>query len=323
MKRSREIDVLNVHIDRLLKRKAEKLSSHFNHSFCEDKSCSICLEEILDDVIQVELPCRHAFCSPCLHSYHISTQIEFSCPLCRAQLSENLYQYIYNNAVRLIRRADDAKSKVVARDHFVLVAREEYQRLCQLFETASESIHPSAHWLARQLQVQLLCSERRYEECIEVGEALLNSENGGFNLGVRPIVDTIRCISVCLEGLGKHKEALVSLRRIQDILIASNDQDGVVDLKRQLYMDMCRVLFKNRQFTMAIHTGTQAIVINRHFEGVYEYVALSYKAKGKWDDAITTMKKAVRYETPWDKENVKKVQEIYRKLLEEYSSISS
>jgi tetratricopeptide (TPR) repeat protein len=84
---------------------------------------------------------------------------------------------------------------------------------------------------------------------------------------------------------------------------------------------MCRIQFKNRQFTMAIHTGKMAIDINRHYDGVYEYIALAYKAKGRWKEAIATMECALRYEIPWDKRNHQRLKALYDELTQEASLI--
>ncbi len=41
--------------------------------------------------------------------------------------------------------------------------------------------------------------------------------------------------------------------------------------------------------------------MNRHFEGVYEWLVKSYEAKGDLRGAAVMMRRAVRYDSPWDK----------------------
>eukprot|EP01036_Dinobryon_divergens_P036673 gene36673-47804_t len=62
-----------------------------------------------------------------------------------------------------------------------------------------------------------------------------------------------------------------------------------------------------------------AIELDRHYEGVYKYIALSFKGLGDLDRAIWTMWKAVRYETPWDTENKSRVTELLNELIAEKS----
>lgn len=333
LKRAQQIDEDNQMIDYILQRKITRPNRRECdiNKYCitesegdDSNSCAICFECIIDVATELELPCHHVFCSSCLHSYNIISPTDFSCPLCRASMNEHLYQYIYNNAMRLMRRADDMKSNESVKNHYLHVAREEYYRLCKLYETASDVIHPIAQWLAGQLNVQLLQLEEKFHECIINGEMLLQqSENDGIITGIRPLVDTLRCIGISQEMIGNNKESLITFRRIQDILVDIKDFDSIVDLKRQLYIDMCRLQYKNRQFTMAIHTGGMAIEINRHFAGVYEYIALSYKSKKKLKEAILIMEDALRYETPWDARNRSRLRTVYADLRKEYTSLDT
>jgi hypothetical protein len=46
----------------------------------EPKDCSICLEKLIDDDIELELPCKHRFHVYCIQRW---AGINKNCPLCR------------------------------------------------------------------------------------------------------------------------------------------------------------------------------------------------------------------------------------------------
>ena len=46
----------------------------------ESKDCSICLEKLIDDDIEIELPCKHRFHVYCIQRW---VDINKNCPLCR------------------------------------------------------------------------------------------------------------------------------------------------------------------------------------------------------------------------------------------------
>ena len=50
----------------------------------EPRDCSICLEKLIDDDIEVELPCKHRFHVYCIQTW---SRINKNCPLCRADIS--------------------------------------------------------------------------------------------------------------------------------------------------------------------------------------------------------------------------------------------
>lgn len=59
----------------------------------ESEECAICLGHLNTPTL---LRCGHAFCIRCLELHNMSGGT--TCPMCRAQLDDNLVQYIYTNA---------------------------------------------------------------------------------------------------------------------------------------------------------------------------------------------------------------------------------
>ena len=84
-------------------------------------------------------------------------------------------------------------------------------------------------------------------------------------------------------------------------------------MQRQFFHDMSHCLYEAGDYDRAIMAAEIAIDLNRHFENVYEYLVKSYQAKGDLSAAIVMMKRAVRYDSPWDKDR----QEVLRGKLRE------
>jgi tetratricopeptide (TPR) repeat protein len=90
-----------------------------------------------------------------------------------------------------------------------------------------------------------------------------------------------------------------------------------VPQERHCYMQLIRCYYELGDHDRAIRAGGYAIAMNRHFPGVYEYVAKARKAKGDLAEAIQLMRRSVLYETPWDEENIAKQWHLLKELLEE------
>jgi len=84
--------------------------------------------------------------------------------------------------------------------------------------------------------------------------------------------------------------------------------------ERRMIMGMSRCLYHLEKYDTAIELGESAITMNRHFPQVHKHVALSQKAKGDYAAALTTMARAVQYETPWDEANKKVVLKMYEEM---------
>eukprot|EP01032_Pedospumella_encystans_P011224 gene11224-13063_t len=53
------------------------------------------------------------------------------------------------------------------------------------------------------------------------------------------------------------------------------------------------------------------------YHNVHRYMALSQRALGQLDEAVLTMRRAVRYEEPWHEEHTQRCQELLNELLAE------
>ena len=59
------------------------------------------------------------------------------------------------------------------------------------------------------------------------------------------------------------------------------------------------------------------ITLNKIYVGVYEYLVKSYQGKGDLKTAVIMMKRAIRYETPWDPAHIEELRTQLHVLEEE------
>lgn len=105
-----------------------------------------------------------------------------------------------------------------------------------------------------------------------------------------------------------------------DMLESMEEPDyGSPPQQRQIFMGLSRCAYELGVYDRSIYAAQAALDMNRHFPGVHKFKALSEKAQGDLDAAITTMNRAVLYETPWDEDNKAKVLKLYNELLSEKS----
>lgn len=96
----------------------------------------------------------------------------------------------------------------------------------------------------------------------------------------------------------------------EDVYMASSPPQ-----QRRVWMGLTRCFYEMGQYDKAIHAGTAAIEMNRHFPQVHRYVALSQKASGDLDAAKASMTRAVLYECPWDDSNLKANMELLKETF--------
>ena len=104
---------------------------------------------------------------------------------------------------------------------------------------------------------------------------------------------------------------------IQMLMSLEGPEDASPPQNRQVFMGLSRCAYELGVFDRSIFAAEAALEMNRHFQGVHKYKALSEKASGDIDAAIRTMNRAVLYETPWDEDNKAEVLKLYNELLAE------
>lgn len=78
--------------------------------FCEETTCSICLEYFTDPVI---IYCGHNFCQACLTQYWEETDRKASCPQCREMFPDKNFRPNWQlaNLVELVKKLKTGKGR--------------------------------------------------------------------------------------------------------------------------------------------------------------------------------------------------------------------
>ena len=261
-----------------------------------DLECSICLEVMDSPVI---LPCDHKFCFACLNTHNGSMELDVNCPLCRSELPNNLFQFVYCNAVMFLRRANSEPFGSDKRLMHALMAQLELRKL----PPAVLETQPEIRFCLGDVHLCL----GEFQEALDV---------------YRPLVTRIKepktllglhiNLSKAYIGLGDFETSKLSLR---DAMHYCDQTDAVPS--RQIFSNFSRCCYELGEFADAIEYGEIVIEMNRHYEGAYTYVALAHKAQGNFSEAVHTMQRACAYETPWDPVNIAKVNTLLIQCMKE------
>jgi tetratricopeptide (TPR) repeat protein len=170
-------------------------------------------------------------------------------------------------------------------------------------------------------RAKMAMDEGREEEADQIMEEIEQFHQEGhsvsrFKKGVG--LDLLLQMAKAQELVQEWEAAIETYKRLfhetyEDFSVATPVQ------QRKLLMGISRCFYKVGNYKGAIAMGEGAIDMNRHFPGVYKYVALSYRETGDRQMAKTTMNRAVLYETPWDDQNREEAYELFKDLASEDS----
>ena len=283
-----------------------------------EQSCAICFEVI---ETPVQLPCHHIFCSACITQYQ-DVDMALKCPLCRSELDTNLFQFVYKNAASFMQRANGLPENSALYLHAVKIARKEFDRLKDIMGRSSHSIQSSLPIDASEAELLLL--EKRYEEAITfASEALIKHQEELQHHQIRIKAYLYLVQAEAYEGLEKYNDAikLIIKQFIEPLDYQLHDQLRI-EYRNALNL-LVRCCYKAGKYPQAIDSGYWAISMNRSYEGVHEYVAWSFQALGKWDEAVAVLRKAVRYVAPWDPAQTARYQQLLEDMLKAYHEIET
>ena len=285
----------------------------------DKETCCICLESALSIDNSFFLPCKHFLCGKCVYKlpekHHVVEdedgdrevlRIERAkCPLCRAELPEmNAWlQYLYESACELIQRANRLPKG--SEERAFLCSYSSHQ--CRLLENflldiisekgpSNNSVanHGRISKLLDLVLVDIRLCEGNPEACLEKAQELLS--NGSFSDNKPRRVDLFIKIGESYVEL-KDFEKATKLGFLEALKLVDQTMAGP---SRKIYHALIQCFYELEDYTKALGCGEAAVEMNRHYDGLYKYIALSHKAVGDLDMAIDTMSDAVVYEAPWD-----------------------
>lgn len=237
------------------------------------------------------------------HQKYLS--VSASCPLCRSKVSNGLFQYVYANAsyfVNMARRMPSQKA------HYCSLARKELRAFEDKQLTSPE---------IKTVTAELLYLEEKYAEAVELSLQMIRSP-------IQPTV-TIHCsllrnIIRCHMAEHRYEDAM---KYIKDLFKIADDPVKFAQDVRFLFHMASQCMHELGSHQEAINFGHAAIESNRHFEEVHRSVALSQRALGQLDEAVLTLRRAVRYEAPWDSAHTLRTQALLDQLLAEQQARDS
>jgi tetratricopeptide (TPR) repeat protein len=227
-----------------------------------DLECSICWEAMGNPVL---LPCNHKFCFPCLDMHNRSLELEGTCPLCRAELPNNLHQFVYANTSMFLKRANNQPPGSEERLLYISRAKAELRKIPSAYVDSDSLLRLCAG------DIHLCAGEFAAARNIYETLIILFRES-------KTLLDLYIKLSETNISLRKFHDAKLNLR---NAMIHCNSSDGVHS--RAIFSNFSRCEYEEGNFTQAIEFGESVIQMNRHYEGSYKYVALAYKALGDLD----------------------------------------
>ena len=328
----------------------------------DDNICSICLEPLLGEVAHLE--CGHAFCVGCIAQWRkTATSVEnmarrfetfidsgqaapppsindWKCPLCCRETRSDPVADAYAECANLMCRANrHPKASAQRREGLELAG----QRLEDLVHSVG------GEESARELiNVQLARAECASwlgdgERAVAILEAAVEEMEGGsdgntrFTMNGRMVgnltdwlVKFKLLLSECYIDLGRHDEALETMRGALRIMPGSNEREqneNRHNMRRCLHVHSV-IQYHRGYYDESISSAEGAIEMNRTYQHVHKHKALSQRAKGDLDGAILTMRQAVTFEVPWGEQevsdsNVALLEELRQERNDQRTSSSS
>ena len=284
----------------------------------KSNECAICLEVLEDSAVKLDR-CSHAFCASCLRVENMG--MTFPCPLCKTEQNmKNVYFRMLNNVEMFILKAKcyphgSELCLYYSRD----IARKEFSRAMKCI---GDKVALEANYAALTVtEADILYLEGKYQESIETSErgiskleSLSETELPGDWKAQRTSYcnRALGIIVLCCFELNDYRRALEALMKQTTSINFAMKTRGL----RDYFHNMSVCFYELGEFEGSITAGESALAVNRSFEGAYRPIAMSYKGLGMLDHAIWIMRKAVRYETPWDADNRTKVEKLLEELLE-------
>jgi len=250
----------------------------------------------------------------------------FSCPLCKShQNFREAYFNIINNVELFSLKARSYPHGSEKCLHYATnVARKEYSKIKSFLGNQFATDANYAALTVMDAEISYL--EGRYndaivisEEAISKFEALSEEELASGSWREQRVSYFHRALgNIALSSfqLKDFTTALQALSRQLKLINFSRPTRGL----RLFFQNMSRCTYELGMFEQSIIAGESSIVLNRSYEGVYTSIALSFKALGKLDHAIWIMQRAMRFETPWDEDNRRKIAALCEELKKEKES---
>eukprot|EP00854_Cymbomonas_tetramitiformis_P031089 gene31089-39003_t len=292
-----------------------------------NEECSICLGPFNDPV---RLTCGHLFCLPCVTRWHTS-RIDASancigCPQCRETVVDpmfcqyNMYSKIMQKANKKYKKGSEeyltTMNLVGAKIDELIAAipeEEDHARVLQQWSRADNHMHLGEFTKAKSLIEKAITETTNKKVLTRYGLRL--DEIGSSEFSTQTILSNLNIsLAECCNKMEDWQGACEALQRSGCGFRSGINDD--IHAQRKVFHYGCIAYGELGMYDVAIQCGEAAILMNRHYVGVYRPLVNCYTAQGKFDEAIKWMRKAVAFETPWDDENVAKLKAYLQELVD-------
>jgi len=301
----------------------------------DESTCAICLQT---PVARVKLSCNHPFCYDCLSNQCVSA-IEsgtmpapvdmklqnLNCPTCHAAtLPLDILGCVLDEAAYYSERANLVLQH---RKKFAPHAKELFEKnharaavvMDRVMEISKEDpFYPNLAF--KRAELAAAAGEYTLGAAILAESTATFQEDGRHSYhmktseGQANYYNHFRLLGHCLLGAGRASEAKDVLQAGTQLV--ENEMGKHPKIDRDFYADFTWCMYELEEYEKAIGLGEEAVIdMNRTYAECHKYVALSKQALGDLDGAITTMRQALCYETPWDTANLDEIRVLLAQLL--------
>lgn len=273
------------------------------------QECCICLDVLVRETSFI-LSCQHILCDECVFGQLNNADAKI-CPLCRTPLptSSNIFQYMYEVGVKFVQRANRLPRGSPERMPLCQSARYQRQKIIEYLTIGREyGFGGNFEFLMSIFDVEISVAEGLAEDAITKAN---------------PLIVQARGMNDKMMQINLHCQVGTSYILLEDFVEAEKAYSAAFLLctrnnskeTREIFHQLSRCYYESGEYGKSIEIGEAAIVQNRHYDGVYEYVAKSHLALGELISAVDVMRRSVAYETPWDEKNVKKAKDFLAELI--------
>jgi tetratricopeptide (TPR) repeat protein len=292
------------------------------------------------------LSCGHVFCLPCIIRQHCfqdqNTLVNSSasgapvtreklaeskrCPKCRAVPPEGtIFNVAYNNYGPYYGQLSSLDRKACPKLYcfFLKMAIIHYKILEQVIAILPESSHQLTWKLAKY---EIFLFSEQYDYLISLCKKEIKEKNYSFSISWNPrdnLQDLFFFLLIeALTGKGEHSLAYNLCQDLdrqaekQEKALGSayrSPSDYLCQLKK--FLGFCSVEAKDWEF--AEDFFPQVVTQDRAYPDAFYNLARIYQGQRKWEEAVVSIKKAIRYESPFDNFHQNKLYEKFDEIAKE------
>eukprot|EP00039_Didymoeca_costata_P020557 m.341652 g.341652 ORF g.341652 m.341652 type:complete len:446 (+) comp20325_c0_seq1:375-1712(+) len=300
------------------------LQSALQHAKATKSTCAMC-NTLMTCPLRLK-SCKHMFCFTCISKQLCARHPV--CIICSKPVGNAIQEtyYLYAQCV--------ARCQVIKDNHpkeFDALSRQLGKDLQELADATEGLAKESGTRMIlltclvetyKSLQDWSLCFDILMEMVETLGSekpiyrsAVLIPEKEKEEMYICSVIDAVTA-HTCVKNFAYAQE----LQRLVAQLLVSDETKHALTIPHSSMLDFlvysAEIYLNIGNHPMALKYGMAALRTNRHRKTTYVTLAETFFAMGEFDKAINMMRFALKYETPWDDANIKKLQLSLTRLIE-------